>query len=163
MMELISQKLSAGRAPMSVVNTKKTTFGPILVLSVRWSGYVQNNWDSIFVVISKKALVSYCGVCSYNSIPFIWAFSFFIVWNNDSGPRQEIFFNLLRIFKNLWIMDHFSYINCCKLIDCLDNSIFCIMALLLFAIFWILFEKRIHVNILLPNWLKWIEFIIDWI
>lgn len=163
MVELISQELSAGRAPMSIVNTKKTTFRPILVLSVRRPGYIQNYWNSIFVVISEKALVSDCRIRSYDSISFVWAFCFFIVRNKDSGPWQEVLLILFILLKNLWVMNHFSNINCCKLIDCLDNSIFCIMTYLLLAELWILFEKRLHVYILLSNGLKKIELIVEWI
>ena len=163
MVKLISQELSASRAPMSIVNTKKTTFRPILVLSVRRPSYIQNYWNSIFVVISKKALVSNCWIRSYDSISFVWAFCLFIVRNQDSGPWQKILLIFFMLFKYLRIMNHFSNINCCKLIDCLDNSIFCIMTYLLLAELWILFEKRLHVYIFLSNGLKKIELIVEWI
>jgi hypothetical protein len=55
---------------VTVVNTEERTFGPLLSLPGLWLNNVQDNTDSILVVVSHKALVSISCVCSHDAVPF---------------------------------------------------------------------------------------------
>ena len=54
------------------------------------------------------------------------------------------------ILKHLWVMDHILHVYSCKLVNCLNDSIFWVFSYLLLAIFWIFLEKFFQVHILLP-------------
>lgn len=55
---------------MAVVNTEERTFGPLLSLPGLWLNDVQDNADSVLVVVSNKALVRIGCVCSHDAVPF---------------------------------------------------------------------------------------------
>ena len=69
LMQIVSQEVSTGVATMSVKDTKEATFGPVLNFFLcRWLHNVENNTDTIFVVVSDYTLVRVCSVAHYYSI-----------------------------------------------------------------------------------------------
>ena len=52
MMQVISQELGAGAAPMAIVDTEEGASRPRLVLSMLWLDYVEYDGHSILVIVS---------------------------------------------------------------------------------------------------------------
>ncbi len=77
-MELVSQVVGTSRATMAVIDSKERTTRPVSCLLKLRLDYVQNDWYSIFVVISNNALVSVSSIWSDNTIPLASKFSRFI-------------------------------------------------------------------------------------
>ena len=97
-MELVSEEFSARVASMAVVDSKEAALWPVLVLSVRWLGDIENDGHSVFIVIPYEALVCNCRVGSHNSISFHTALSWLLIRDNDSCPRLEGKFRLVSFF-----------------------------------------------------------------
>ena len=74
LMQIVSQKISAGCSSMSIKNSKKWTFRPFFALPWMRFQNIQNNTDSIFIVVSNNSLVSIRCISSYNSVFLIWTF-----------------------------------------------------------------------------------------
>lgn len=71
---------------MTVINTKERTFGPYFVLAMLWLHYVEDDADTIFIVVSHKSLVRVGRVSSDYSIAFEAALSRLVIRNDD--PRS---------------------------------------------------------------------------
>jgi len=69
---------------MTVINSKITAFWPVLMLSVLWLYYVEDNGNSVFVVVADKTLIGISCICSYDTISFEGAFGLFIVRNHNT-------------------------------------------------------------------------------
>ena len=96
--EMIPQELGAGRTAMSVVNAEKGAFGPFFVFPVVRLDDVEDDADSVFVVVPDQTLISVCCVASNHSVPLVGASGLLVVWNLDSGawlqrilPRFVVF------------------------------------------------------------------------
>lgn len=57
---------------MSIINSEKTTFWPLLIMQVLicWLGHVEDYADPVLIVISLDALVSIRSVACYQTVGF---------------------------------------------------------------------------------------------
>ena len=69
-MKLVSQVICASCSSMTIVDGKEWAPGPFLNLLELWLDYIQNNTDSIFIVVSHDALMCVGRVTAYNSVLF---------------------------------------------------------------------------------------------
>lgn len=59
LMQIIFQKVSTITSPVAIINPKERTFWPISdIRSFLWFINIQNNWNSIFIIISLNSLMS---------------------------------------------------------------------------------------------------------
>ena len=83
-MKVISKKICTVWSTMAVINTKERTFWPILNMCfVLWLHYVENNWNSVLIIISYNSLICICSIRFYDSISFNGSFSGIVVWKNN--------------------------------------------------------------------------------
>lgn len=108
-------------ATMSIIYTKEGAFRPVFMLSMLRLNDIENDWYSVFIIVSNKTLISISSVSSHNSISFHRAFSRFMIWDND--PRARLKWELFTLIILICIMNHFIYIQCCERLDlCLGSS-----------------------------------------
>ena len=88
-MQIVSQKISTGRAPVAVVDSEKRAFRPLFLRTVRWLHYIENYRHSVFVVISYNPLVRVRRVSSHNSIAAYRAFCRVIIRDRYFMPRLQ--------------------------------------------------------------------------
>lgn len=119
MMKLVSQKFSALMASMAIINSKKTTLWPNLILPMSRFCDIQNNWNSIFIISPNQALVSNCRISPDNSIPFNGTFCRFLIGNNYPGPWLQGELKSLSFLFGRCLMYHFIYIQRSELQDSL--------------------------------------------
>ena len=67
-MQIVSQEISAWVSTVAIKDTEESAFGPVFAFLRGWFHYVQNDGDSIFIVISNDSLVCVCSISRYNSI-----------------------------------------------------------------------------------------------
>jgi hypothetical protein len=70
LMKLISQKVSTLGTSMSIIDGKEGASWPEVYLLELWLNDIQNDRNSVFVVISNHTLVSISRVCDNDSILF---------------------------------------------------------------------------------------------
>ena len=104
--ELVSQELGAGVPAMAVVDTKKGAFWPIFFFPMRRFGNIDNNGNSIFIIVSDKTLIGYGRIGSHDTISLNGAFRWLFIRNNDSCPRLQSQFLRLLLFVSRDLMDH---------------------------------------------------------
>lgn len=82
-MEVIPKKISTNMPPMTIVYAKKRAFGPLLARELLWLGLhdVQNNGNSVFVIISNNSLVSISAISSNYSVAFSRILGWLVVWH----------------------------------------------------------------------------------
>ena len=72
-MKIISEKVSTTITTMTIINAEKGAFGPCLT-GFWWLGLrshnVENDGDTVFIIISDDSLVGICTVSSYNAVSF---------------------------------------------------------------------------------------------
>lgn len=69
LMKVISQEISTGIPAMSIKHAEEWTFWPVLSILLGWWLHdVQDNWDSVFVVVSNYTLIRVCSVAYNRSI-----------------------------------------------------------------------------------------------
>ncbi len=81
-MEVISQEICTGYSTMAIVDPEEGALGPIFFLAVCWFHDVEDDWNSIFIIISNYPLVSICSVSLHNSISLGRRFRSFIKRHN---------------------------------------------------------------------------------
>ena len=103
MVEVVSQILRASIASMAIIDPKERTFGPVLVLTMVRFHDVEDDGDSIFVIVSYKTLVGVGGVGPYYSISFERALGRLVVGNNYScsGLQRQLLVDILRFVHHL--------------------------------------------------------------
>lgn len=69
---------------MAIINSKEGTLRPFLSLSVFRLDYIENDGNSVFIVVSHYSLIGVCSVTFYNSISLDGALGWFIVRYDDS-------------------------------------------------------------------------------
>lgn len=69
-MQLVSEEVGALSSPMTIIDGKEGASRPEVYLLELWLYYVQDNWHSIFVVVSNHTLMSVSRICNHNSILF---------------------------------------------------------------------------------------------
>ncbi len=74
---------------MAIVNTKEGAFRPVLVLTMLWLHYVEDDGYSVFIVASNKALIGISRIRSYNTVSSQTALGSLVVRDNDPGPRLK--------------------------------------------------------------------------
>lgn len=80
-MELVLQEVCAGRASMAIVNREIAALRPIRdVFAIGWLCHVQDNGDSILVIIPLDALMGVGRVRSYQPMRFRSKFCQFVVF-----------------------------------------------------------------------------------
>ena len=70
LMKLISKIICASCASVPIIDRKEGAPGPLLHLFEFRFDYVQNNGNSIFVVISNNSLMSICRIAAYDAVFF---------------------------------------------------------------------------------------------
>ena len=88
MMQVISQELGAGAAPMAIVDTEEGAGGPRLVLPVLRLDDVEDDGDAVFVVVANEALVSVGCVRAHDAISFVAALGGLVVRDNYPSARS---------------------------------------------------------------------------
>ena len=70
-MEVVTKKISARVASVAVVDPEEGAFGPSLTrfgwLRL-WSHDVENNGNSVFIIVPNNALVGVGSICSHDSV-----------------------------------------------------------------------------------------------
>jgi hypothetical protein len=84
MVKIISQELRTSATTMPVIDSEIRAFRPVFVLSMFRFNNIQNNRDSVFIVISNQSLVGISGIGSYDSVSLKTAFSLLII--RDYNP-----------------------------------------------------------------------------
>ena len=79
-MQAIPQKISTSTPTVSIINTKEWTSGPMFIFAIGRFQNIQNNRDSIFIVISHKTLICVCCIGSYYSVSFYWMLCWLMIW-----------------------------------------------------------------------------------
>ena len=69
-MKLVAKEFGTSMSSVAIIDAEEATLWPNLVLSVRRLGDVEDDGDSVFIIIPDQALISDGRVCSYNAIPF---------------------------------------------------------------------------------------------
>lgn len=83
LMQIIFKEISACVTSMSIVNCKERAFGPVLhFLFTLWSNYVENDWYSIFIVISDDTLISVSCIRMNDAILFRWKLCRLFIWEH---------------------------------------------------------------------------------
>lgn len=65
---------------MPIKDGKEWTFGPSVTFLLLWLLYVENNTNSIFIIISYNSLVCVCCVTFDHTVLFHWVFCALKVW-----------------------------------------------------------------------------------
>ena len=83
-MKVISKEVSAHIAAMAVVNSEKAALGPLLasILLRLWLHDIEDNGDSVFIVVPHDSLVGVSTVSSDDSVAFHRVFGILIVWHD---------------------------------------------------------------------------------
>lgn len=121
MMQLVPEKFSACWSAMAIIDTKKWTLRPIFMLSVLWFSDVENNSDSIFIIVSHQTHISVCCICSNNSISPSWSFTWVVMWYHYSCTRLKLKFSSFIIFRGF--VYHLVDIQCSKRLGLLVSII----------------------------------------
>ena len=90
MVQVVSEELSASITSMAVIDSEEGALGPDFVLTVLWLHDVEDDGDSVLVVIPDETLVSIGGIPSNNSGPLIGGLSWVIVWYDYLMCRLNI-------------------------------------------------------------------------
>ena len=71
-MEVVSKEISANMSSMAIIDAKEGAFWPLTTSELLrlWFHYIQDNGNSVFVVISNDALVCVCTVRCNDTIAF---------------------------------------------------------------------------------------------
>lgn len=96
---------------MSIINAKKWTFRPRLLLPSLRLDNIENNADSVLIIVPNEALISICCVCSHDPVSFVAALGWFIVryYNSDAWLKgNRLLFmilthHLIRILHCQWL------------------------------------------------------------
>jgi len=88
--QVVSQKLRANRPAMAVVNPKERAFRPVLVYSVLWLDDIQDNADTVFIIVPDETLVCVGSICSDYSVAFKTTFGYFVVRDHDPHARLQL-------------------------------------------------------------------------
>ena len=84
-MQVVSEELSASITSMAVIDSEEGALGPDFVLTVLWLHDVEDDGDSVLVVIPDETLVSIGGICPHDPISLERALSRLMVGNNDAS------------------------------------------------------------------------------
>jgi len=118
LMKIVSQKICTVHTTMSIVHSEKRAFRPLLISSGSWLHDIQDNWYSIFIVISDEALI--CIGCVLwgetkkkiligKLIQFVlrnYQCSFCFVYCFDNSVSLERAFCWFMIWKRICLFDH---------------------------------------------------------
>ena len=83
--EVVSQKFRTGATAMAIIDPEKGTGWPSLMLTMLGLHNVEDDRDSVFVVVAHKALVCIGSICANNAIAFIAALSWLMVRDYNPG------------------------------------------------------------------------------
>lgn len=110
LVQLVSEEIGALGAPVAVVNGKKGTPRPWVRLLELGLNHVQNNRDSVLIVVSNHTLVSVGCVRGYHSVPFARKFR---------GVVETFeFFDLGFLQRYVLVALHHSHLNASVLHNC---------------------------------------------
>jgi len=154
MMQLITKELCACVSSMTVIHTKERAFWPVFLFSMCWLGDIDDDWDSVLVVISDQTLICDCRICSHNSVSFDWAFCWLLVGNDDSRSWLQSQFLSFLFFISWHLMNHLVDIESCQLLDFLIHASCWVHFDLCRHLMLALFEKRFDIKICHPNRLR---------
>lgn len=105
---------------MAIIDSKEWTSWPSFVFPAWWLQYVQNYWDSVFIVISDEALVGICSICSDNPVAFQGMFCSFKVGNYNLLCRLNRYRIWVSLHQglNVWFCIWFFVLLCilCSLV-----------------------------------------------
>lgn len=73
-MQVVSQEFCASGAPVTVVDAEEGALGPFFVFAGCGFDDVEDDADSVFVVVSDQALMGVCGVGSDDPVAFYACF-----------------------------------------------------------------------------------------
>ena len=90
MVEVVSQELGTGTATVPIVDAEEGTRWPRFVLSMLRLHYIEDDGNSVFVVITNQALVRVGGVGPYNAITLIAALGWLVIRDDYAGARGEL-------------------------------------------------------------------------
>jgi len=121
-MQVISQEISTSRSSMTIIHSEERAFWPFLFEAVLRFLNIENDWDSILIIISNYSLICICGISWNKAVFFNWTFRRFVIWNDNSLSWLQIHQWLFRMktmghtwwFYNAWIrrdlkINHFSF------------------------------------------------------
>lgn len=80
-MKLVSKEIGTSCASVSIVDCEEWAARPVFDLFKLWLDDVQNNWNSILIIISHNALMSVCSITWYYSILFACELCGMVRWN----------------------------------------------------------------------------------
>lgn len=109
---------------MTIIDTKERALWPFFMLTVLRFHNIQDDWYSIFVIVSHKTLVSIGSICSNYTVSLHTAFCRFMIGNYNSGARLQgqflsliifisIMYHLIDIESSKWL--HFSLYSCLRI------------------------------------------------
>ena len=106
-MKIVSQKISTHIPPMPIIHCKERTFRPWREMRlVGRTRHVQNDRDSILIVVPNNALVGVCSICPHNSVSFKRAFRRLEVWPLEFlrvGHVRPEKINCLSFWVSCWL------------------------------------------------------------
>lgn len=105
-MKLIPQELSTCMTSMPIIHSEEGAFRPFFIFSMSWFCDVKDDWHSVFIVVSDKALVSNCRVSSNYSVSLYRTFCRLFIWDDDSSTRLQGKFFVLKLFFRGGFVDH---------------------------------------------------------
>jgi hypothetical protein len=173
LMQIISKKICTINSTVSIIDSEKAAFWPIILLSficgsssiirgrrrlasssrgnlsfVWWedilgglckrSLHVQNNWDSVFIVVSNNSLICICSIGTNHSVFFVRGFRILIIWNFYFANN---FFKIILIINNFILdfafifRDLFFFFVCRITLHLIYNFVFIVKYIRLFIIF----------------------------
>ena len=86
-MQIVSQKLGAGAAPVAVVDAEERACRPRLVLPVLRFDDVEDDGDAVLIVVTHEALVCVGCVCAHDAVALVAALGGLVV--RDYYPRAR--------------------------------------------------------------------------
>ena len=98
---------------MTIKHSEKCTLGPVIAFLIRWFHNIQDNWNSIFIVISNNSLICICCISSDQSVFPYWAFGWLKIWQLNS---VRILLRLIAKYKRVDIKNidcHRTWIRTC--------------------------------------------------
>lgn len=104
LVKVISQIICTCCSTMTIIDSKEWTPRPVFMLSRLRFQYIQNDWNSILIIIPHYPLVSIGSICLNYSVFLDWTFRWLMIRYYDSGCRLES--NLL-LTTLLVEIDHF--------------------------------------------------------
>lgn len=88
-MQIVSKELSAGTASMTIIDTEERTSRPRLMLAVLWLDDVEDDRDSILVVVTHQSLVCIGSIGSNDSIAFVAALSGLVIRDDNACSWRQ--------------------------------------------------------------------------